>query len=160
MAKKMSLKNKLALIGIPLLIVALAAAVYIAPKETSTETKASTGGKDCKTQCTEKYSGKKDLLDRCTKACTQTGQFDWKLRKGYRPLFCTAATANRDAANPPTTREKLKTWLAAVVTGLTEEGSDTAKKVLRRLDRYEPGDTQKAFDRYCTGTDQGEEGEE
>lgn len=143
---KMSLKNKLALIVIPLLIVALIAAVTIIPKETSTQSQASNLSKKCERSCKDKYT-RPDALQRCLNTCTSGA--NWHLTQTLRPLYCTLASDAIAALGQPENKADYKDVRTNILTALeAQEGSEPAK-LKKEVTKFSTSDTQKAYQKYC-----------
>ena len=148
---KMSFKNKLALIGIPLLIVALAAAVYISQTATSTETKASTGSESCENKCKKDFKNNPNNLNRCLDACrSKSGTSDnWRLNADIRPLYCTLASSAITTLGKPTKTSDYKPIRDNILASLESEQGSGPAKLKKELGKFSPGDTQKSYDQYC-----------
>lgn len=153
----MSFKNKLALIGIPLLVVALAAAVYIAPKETSTQSRASSS-QPCEKKCQEDYKGKPNNLNRCLEACRSksSGSDNWRLNADIRPLYCTLAASAIATLGQPTKTSDYKPIRDNILTSLESEQGSGPGKLIKELSKFSSGDTEKSYQKYCIERSQDE----
>ena len=141
---KMSFKNKLALIGIPLLIVALAAAVYISQTATSTETKASTGSASCESKCRADFKNNPNNLDRCLKTCE-----DWRLGVNIRPLFCTLASSAITTLGQPENKTDYTAVRDNIRTSLESTPASGAAKLKKEMNKFGAADTKSAYKKYC-----------
>lgn len=173
--RKIPLKTKIGIIALAIIVVGGGFALYESQKETITESQASGVGA-CYQKCQDQFgnfhtvSGRIDtgnhLLQRCKDTCdaqitpkASHNQDDWKLKKVYRTLFCTTASTNRDADDPPNTKEEYTVWLDTTAADLKDNTATIAAKLAQKLEKkYEPGDIQKAYKKYCIDKDPTEEG--
>ena len=166
---RLSWRNKLALVAIPILLSALVVGYVLAQQEVLLQSSAA-GGTVCKERCRDTYEARpgkdpnKAVLKRCNTACETrwSGDTSWKMKLVYRPLLCEKAAVAVAEIGQPVTPQDYRDLKSALIADLEDERnvSTLAAKLYRKVDGWDKGDTKNAYTRYCVDQVTDEEGED